>query len=117
MLKDEFIELGGKDEDYEEANRIYMELDLWLDRHEFMAWWPAFGGDTSHYIELLNAVKVARRVSIESTGLYEQRETMLRYVMSEEQKLIEEIKRLEQSAKRLATIRKKLILNKELYNR
>ena len=117
MLKDEFIALGGKAEDYEEANRIYTELDLWLDRHEFMAWWPAFGGEINHYIELLNAVKVARRVSIESIGLYEQRETMLRYVMAEEQKITEGIKRLEQSLKRLALIRKKLILNKELYNR
>lgn len=117
MLMSEFVDMGGKQEDYAKANNIYTELDLWLDRHEFMVWWQAFGGDTNNYIELLNAVKVARRVSIESIGLYEQRETMLRYVMAEEQKLAEEIKRLEQSAKRLALIRKKLILNKELYNR
>lgn len=117
MLKSEFIELGGKAEDFAKANKIYTELDLWLDRHEFMAWWPEFGVVPSHYMELLNAVKVARRVSIESGGLYEQRETMLRYAMTQTQKITEEIKRLDQSLKRLEIIRKKLILNKELYNR
>ena len=117
MLKDEFIELGGKAEDYEEANRIYTELDLWLDRHEFMTWYPFFGSEKYMYIELLNAVRTARNVSTETIGLYTLRETMLRYAQKEAEQTRKEIERLKRSLGRLETICDQLIKDGNIYNR
>lgn len=117
MLKEEFIELGGKAEDYKEANRIYTELDLWLDRHEFMTWYPFFGSDEYMYMELLTAIKIARKVSAETYGLYPLRETMLRYAQKEAEQTRKEIERLKRSLGRLETICDQLIKDGDIYNR
>lgn len=59
MLKSEFIEMGGKPEDYELANNVYSTFNFWLDRHEFLPFWQAFGNDAEAYMELENLKKFA----------------------------------------------------------
>lgn len=109
--------MGGRAEHYEAANKVYSELDLWLDRHEFMTWYPFFGSDEYMYMELLAAVKIARKVSSETCGLYTLRDTMLRYAEREAEQTRKEIERLKRCLGRLETICDQLHKDSNIYNR
>lgn len=117
MLKSEFIEMGGKDEDFAKANEIYTEFDLWLDRHEFFIWWSRFGADSNSYMELLHARRAAKRVQETIPNLFVGREIMLRYAEKEAQKTRQKIEKLKAELKRLNIIALELNKNTELYNR
>lgn len=117
MLKSEFIEMGGLEADYEAANNIYMNHDLWLDRHEFMPFWNKLGAVLPAYYALRCLKAEAREVQKQMPKVFTQRELVARKAEHDIKDMETDIAELVEKVSHLKAIISALKLNPDVYNR